>query len=396
MEKLRSDLKSMFQLDPEVVFFNHGSFGACPREVMKVYQDWQCRFERQPVQFMRELGGYYKQAHEALAGYLHVGPDDLGYVVNATHGVNVVTHSLKLSPGDQVLTTNHEYGACNSAWIYACERSGAEYVQQTIPLPVRSPEEVVECFWQGVTPRTRVIFLSHITSPTAMCLPIEEICRRARQAGILTLIDGAHAPGQIPLNLETLGADFYVGNCHKWMMSPKGVGFLYVRPEHQKMIEPLVVGHSYQPGRSISEKPKFAAYLESVGTRDPAAVLSISAAIEFMKVHRWDEVRQDCKNLLSSALERISEVTDLPPAYPLDSDFYSQMAIAPLHPDFDPAIVHKLALEPYRIEIPVIRWEKLLFLRISVQGYTTEEDVDSLLNGVKHLYQELVPARVGV
>jgi len=379
----QKSVKRYFQLDPNVVFLNHGSFGACPRPVMRVYQNWQRRFERQPVQFMRDLDGFYREARAALAVYLHTEPENLAYVNNATHGVNVVVHSLALQPGDQILTTNHEYGACINAWTFACERSGAELVRQPVPLPAQNGQEMADQIWQGVTPRTRVIYLSHITSPTALRLPVEEICRRARQAGILTLVDGAHAPGQIPLNLSELGADFYVGNCHKWMMSPKGAGFLYVRPEHHALIRPLIVGHSYYPNRV---EPCFPAHVETLGTRDPAAVLSVPAAIAFMEEHDWAQAQKSCKTLLAETIERIGMITGLPPLYPLDSEFYSQMAVSPLHPEIEASAVQSQLLGPFSIEMPVLRWEGHHLMRISVQAYTTREDVDCLVQAVKNLY----------
>ena len=221
-----------FLLDPDVVFLNHGSFGATPRPVFETYQDWQRRLEWQPVQFLgTDIAAYLAEARRALGRYLNVAADDLVYVPNATFGVNVVARSLRLEPGDEVLATDHEYGACENAWLFMGRERGFRYVRQPIPLPLSSAADVMEQFWAGVTPRTKVIFLSHITSPTAMRLPVEAICERARAAGILTVIDGAHAPGQIPLDLTTVGADFYAGNCHKWLCAPKGAGFLFARPE---------------------------------------------------------------------------------------------------------------------------------------------------------------------
>ena len=384
MKLSRKSLKRLFQLDPEVVFLNHGSFGACPRVVTRAYQDWQRQFERQPVKFVHEMGGFLNQARAALGEYLHTPPADLAFVTNATHGVNMVSHSLPLQPGDQILTTNHEYGSCTNAWNFACERTGAKLVRQSIPLPANDPEEVVARFWEGVTPQTRVVYFSHVTSPTAMTLPAKEICRRAREAGILSVIDGAHAPGQIPLNLPEIGADFYIGNCHKWMMSPKGAGFLYVRPEHQAVIRPLQVGHSYYPNRT---EPGFPAHVEALGTRDPSAALSIPALVEFMKKYDWEQVSLDCKALLTSAMERIMEITGLPPLYPLNSGFYAQMAVAPIDPAFTSEDVQTRLIEPRHIVMPVFPWENYRVMRISVQGYTTEEDIDCLIEGVKNLYQ---------
>ena len=216
-------MKSSFLLDPAIHFLNHGSFGACPLPVFEVYQSWQRRLENQPVFFLgRELAALQQEARQTLGVYLNAAAADLVFIPNATHGVNIIARSLigrpgsPLQPGDEVLTSDHEYGACDKTWQFLCQDSGVKYIRQPIPLPIETPETFIEQLWQGVTPRTRLIYLSHITSPTAQRFPIELVCQRARQQGILTLIDGAHAPGQIPLDLPAIGADFYTGNCHKW------------------------------------------------------------------------------------------------------------------------------------------------------------------------------------
>jgi isopenicillin-N epimerase len=384
--------KKYFLLGPSVVFLNHGSFGACPRPVFKAYQTWQRVLEQQPVQFFgRDFARYDQQARQVLGAELHTDPTNLVFVPNATYGVNVIAHSLSdhpdspLRPGDEILTTDHEYGACNHAWEYACRQTGARYVTQPIPLPVTSPEEALERFWQGVTPRTRLIYLSHITSPTALRFPVEAICQRAHQAGILTVIDGAHAPGQIPLDLPAIGADFYTGNCHKWMMSPKGAAFLYAAPAVQPLVEPLVVGWGWNPDPAQVQDPPFFSYLHWTGTDDPAASLSVPAAIQFAHDHDWETVRQGCHTLLRQTIRRLCELTGLPPVYPLESTFYRQMGIAPLPPEVD-LIAWRTHLQvDYRIEIPVIEWNKQKFLRISVQGYNTPEDLEALEKAVRAL-----------
>ncbi|HBY06555.1 MAG TPA: hypothetical protein DEH22_01705 [Chloroflexi bacterium] len=208
--------KELFLLDPDVIFLNHGSFGACPRPVFEVYQQWQLELERQPVEFLgRRASPLLAEARAALAEYLHCQPDEVVYANNPTTAINLIVRSLPLQPGDEILATDHEYGAMERTWHFVCQKTGAIYRQQHIPLPVSTSEAFVETFWAGVTPQTRVIFISHITSPTGLIFPIAEICQRARQAGILTIVDGAHAPGQIPLDLTALGADFYTGACHK-------------------------------------------------------------------------------------------------------------------------------------------------------------------------------------
>jgi isopenicillin-N epimerase len=389
---MKNPYKKFFTLDPKVVFLNHGSFGACPRPVFAAYQDWQRKLEQQPVQFFgRDYARYDQQARQVLGGELNTHPSNLVFISNATYGVNVIAHSLSshphtpLQPGDEILTTDHEYGACNHAWEYACRQTGARYVCQPIPLPVSSPEDVLERFWQGVTPRTRLIYLSHITSPTALRFPVEAICQRARQAGILTMIDGAHAPGQIPLDLQAIGADFYTGNCHKWMMSPKGAAFLYAAPAVQPLVEPLVVGWGWNSDPAQVQDPAFFSYLHWTGTDDPAASLSVPAAIQFARDHNWETVRQGCHALLRQTIQRLCELTDLPPAYPLDSAFYRQMGIAPLPPEIDPDTWRTRLYADYRIEIPLIEWQGQKFLRISVQGYNTPEDLEALEKAVRAL-----------
>jgi isopenicillin-N epimerase len=249
---------------------------------------------------------------------------------------------------------------------------------------VRTKEELVEQLWQGVTPRTRVIYLSQITSPTALRLPVEEICRRARQAGILTVIDAAHSPGQIPLDLQALGADLVFGNCHKWMMAPKGAAFLYARREVQDLLQPLIVSWGTHPTPDIASGSRFVDILQWTGTKDPTAALTVPDAIRFMQEHDWDAVRRECHILLREALERVCELTGLPPLYPLDSDFYSQMAIAQL-PKCDLALLKSRLYEEFRVEVPLIEWQDRHFVRISIQGYNTREDVDALLDGLATL-----------
>jgi isopenicillin-N epimerase len=381
-----SDLRDSFLLDPSIHFLNHGSFGACPIPVFETYQDWQRRLERQPVKFLgRELNQLNLQARMALASYLNASAGELVYIPNATHGVNIISRSIQLSPGDEILTTDHEYGACDYTWEFNCIKTGAVYVNQAISMPVRSAEEILEGFWQGVTPRTRVIYLSHISSPTALRFPVEAVCTRARQAGILTLVDGAHAPGQIPLDLNSIGADFYTGNCHKWMLSPKGAGFLYVREAVQELVEPLVVSWGYHATAETTTGSRFLDYFGWSGTQDPAAYLSVPAAIQFMQDHNWDRVSHQCHTLLRSALQKISEMIGIEPMYPLDSDFYHQMGIAPLPSQTDITTLQKRLYDEWRVEVPLINWNGQKFVRISVQGYNTPDDLEALIDGLNKL-----------
>ena len=353
---------------------------------MEAYQQWQYRLERQPVSFLgRELTAFDQQARQALGEYLHTAADNLVFIPNATHGVNIIARSVTLKPGDEILTTNHEYGACDYTWEFICQKTGATYIHQSITLPACSPEEMADQFWQGVTPRTKIIYLSHITSPTALSLPVDAICARARKVGILTLVDGAHAPGQVDLDLEAIGADWYTGNCHKWMLSPKGAGFLYSRPDVQPYIEPLVVSWGYHSTALTTTGSQFLDYLNWTGTKDPAASLAVPAAIQFMQEHAWAVVRRECHNLLKLAIQRICSLVQMENLYPLESALYHQMGIAPLPPDIDISILKTRLYEDYHIEIPLIEWCGHKFVRISVQGYNTQDDLDALYYGLKAL-----------
>lgn len=377
--------KSDFLLDPDVIFLNHGSFGATPREVFDAYQHWQRRLETQPVKFIaRELFGYFKETREALGAYLNAKADDLVLVPNATFGVNIVAHSLKLNAGDEILMSDHEYGACYNTWLLNTQGSGVKIVEQKISLPLQSPEEIIEKFWQGVTPRTKVIFLSHITSPTALTFPVREICQRARQQGILTLIDGAHVPGQMPLDLAKIDADFYVGNAHKWMLSAKGAAFLHVKRQNHALLSPLVVSWGWGQNSPYSTGTKLIDDLEWWGTKDPSAALTVTTAIRFMQKHNWQTIQQESNILLTEALEKITAITQMPSAY--TSNSYHQMAIAPLPLKTKSAVAFQTALyDQYRIEIPIIRWQGKVFARISIQAYNTAQDVQALANAVRAL-----------
>jgi isopenicillin-N epimerase len=384
------NIHEYFLLDPEVVFLNHGSFGATPKLVFEAYHAWQLRLERQPVLFLgREFDELMRVAREALGKYINVNPDDLVYIPNATHGVNIVARSLDLGSGDEVLASDHEYGACDYTWEFVCKKAGAKYLHQSIALPVQSPDDIVEQFWQGVTPRTKVIFLSHITSPTALRMPVEKICRKARHAGILSVIDGAHAMGQLNLDLEEIGADFYTSNCHKWSMAPKGAAFLYARPEVQHIVEPLIVSWGYGNDPELGTGSRYIDILQWTGTRDPAAALTVPTAIHFMEDLQWDKVRQDCNKLLINAISRICEITKLEPVYPLESNFFVQMGVAPLPRTADLIKLKSRLYAEYKVEVPMTQLAEHKFMRISVQGYNNRENIDTLVNAVRKILPDV-------
>jgi isopenicillin-N epimerase len=372
-------LKDLFLLDPDIVFLNHGSYGATPRPVFEACQHWRLHLEREPVQFINnELPGLLRQARGALGQYLNADPDDLVYVPNATFGMNVVARSLPLAPGDEVLTTDHEYGAIDNAWLHLCRQRGAHYVRQPVPFPAASDAEIVEELWRGVTPRTRVLLLSHISSSTALCFPVEPLCAHARAAGILTVIDGAHAPGQIALDLRALDADFYAGNCHKWLCSPKGAAFLYTRRDLQPLIEPPVIGWGFGDNRKLAQNSDYVDALQWLGTSDPAAYLAVPAAIAFQQEHDWPRVRAERHRLLAESLSRVSELTGLAPLYTSVGQ-YAQMAVNALPRIDDLTGFNRRLFDRHRVEIPCIEWNGRQFLRIALQGYNTRADIDALL-----------------
>lgn len=380
-----TNLKEKFLLDPDVVFLNHGSFGATPRPVFATYQEWQQQLERQPVHFIdKELPGHLANARQCLGNYLYVDGNDVVFIPNSTFGLNIVARSLNLGPGDEVLTTNHEYGACNNVWQFLSQKHGFAYIPQNISFPFKSNQAIIDQLWQGVTVRTKVIFISHITSSTAVTFPIEAICQRAQDEGILTIIDGAHAPGQIALDLENVGADFYFGNAHKWMCSPKGSAFLYTHRERQNLIEPLVIGWGWGEQRTFTFGSDYLDYLQWLGTDDPSAYLSVPAAIEFQAQNNWPIIRQQCHSLLKDILSKINQLTGLPSVYPDDS-FYHQMAVAQLPPITDLKAFKSQLYEAFKIEIPCTQWEDRQFIRVSIQAYNTEADGDALLKALEIL-----------
>jgi isopenicillin-N epimerase len=373
-------------LPREISFLNHGSYGARPRPVFEEYQRWQRELEAQPVEFLgRRHDALLTAAREPLAQYIGTQRDNLIWVPNTTQGINIIARSLDLKPGDEILGTNHEYGAVDRTWRYICGLRGATYRIQPIPTPMTTPEVMIEALWAGVTERTRVIVVSHITSPTALIFPVAAIARRAREAGILTVIDGAHAPGQLDLNVEEIGADFYTGNCHKWLCAPPGAGFLYARPEVQALLQPLIVSWGWE-SRNPSGND-FQDYFGWVGTHDPAAYLSVPAAIAFQREHDWTSVRAASSALAAEARQRIAALTNLEQIAPESPEWLGQMRAMPLpidSPERMDEIKRRLWAE-YQVEIPLSFWNGHYLTRISVTAYNSPRDVDRLLGGLERL-----------
>jgi isopenicillin-N epimerase len=377
------ELADQFLLRRDIAFLNHGSFGACPRPVFEVYQAWQRQLEAEPVEFLgRRLTALLAETRGTLARFVGTRADNLTFIPNVTHGMNILARSLDLQPGEEVLSTDHEYGAVDRTWRFNCQKQGVRYVNQPIPLPIQDAAQVVDQLWAGVTKRTRVISLSHITSSTALIFPVAEVCRRAREAGIRTVIDGAHALGQIDLDLEALGADFYVANCHKWLCAPKGSAFLFARPECQSLLEPLVVSWGWQSDRPGPSR--FIDYFEWLGTDDPAAYLSVPAAIDFQTRYDWPQVRAACHELARQARAQIRELSGLPHLCPDTEAWWGQMCTVPLPPS-DPQLVGCRLWEEFGVEVPVLEWQERPYIRVSIQAYNHPRDVDRLLTALRQV-----------
>lgn len=377
---VRSDA---WTLDPAVVMLNHGSFGACPRPILERQAEWRARMEAEPVRFLvREMPALWDRSRQDLAGLVGTDAENLVFVTNATTGVNAVLRSLRFRPGDELLVTDHGYNACNNVVRYVAEREGAAIVVVEIPIPIESPEQVVEAILPRVTERTRIAVLDHVTSPTAVVFPIRPLVQALAERGIDTLVDGAHVPGMLPLELDRLGAAYYVGNCHKWLCAPKGAGFLYVRPDRQEGVHPAVISHGYnqsRPGYS-----RFQDAFDWQGTDDPTACLGVGEAIAFLAgllpggIHT---VMRRNRDLAVAATRMLTERLPLRPTCP--EVMLGAMAAFILPEGEDRRLMSDLdslgpvsrsgnqLLQHFAIEVPVYHWPAppQAILRISCQAY---------------------------
>ena len=340
--------------------------------------------EKQPVEFLgRQIHSFLTQAREEIGHFLGTHSDNLVFIPNATHGINIVARSMEFPRGSEILTTNHEYGAMDRTWHFLSELTGWVYQPYQVPLPLDQPGDLVDGLFAQVNEHTRAIFISHISSPTSVIFPVKEICRRARELGIFSIIDGAHAPGQLDLMLEDVQPDFYTGNFHKWLCAPKGSAFLYVRPEIQPNVKPLVVSWGYEsltPGVST-----FQDYLEWTGTQDFSAFLSVPAAIEFQRQNRWSDLRRRCHQMASQTWKTWAEITQLPQLYMHDG-WFAQMVTLPVPTQYPAEELKRRLLEDYRIEIPVIEWEGNQYIRLSVQAYNTMGEMEALIGALTSLF----------
>lgn len=373
-------LREHFLLNPEVTFLNFGSFGACPKPVFERYQQLQLELERDPVQFITVWGeGAMLRSREALGNFIGCAAADLVYTPNPTFAINIVARNLPLQAGDEVLSTDLEYGALDRTWDFYCKEKGAKYVRQPITLPLTSKEAFIEAFWKGYSDKTKAIFISQITSSTALIFPVKEICEEAKRRGLITIVDGAHVPAHIPLNLAELQADFYTGACHKWMMTPKGSSFLYVKQKYQHLMEPLVVSWGYNP--QLPSETRFQDYHQFNGTRDFSAYLCIEEAIHYMEQHNWWNVAHTCRKLAQENYPRFCELLQSQPLAPVTDEFIGQMCSMEISTP-DPMALKKELYHRFYIEIPVMPHGNKVYLRYSINAFNSQEDLDKLYDAL--------------
>ena len=399
-----SEFAGHWTLDPSVTFLNHGSFGATPRSVLDAQSAWRERMEREPVAFFtRILEPAMDEARAALGAFIGADPDDLALVPNATAAINTVARSLELQPGDEILTTDHAYNAASNALAAVARRSGAAVRVAALQFPGTSHDAALDVILGAVTPRTRLVLLDHVTSPTALVLPVAEIVHALSETGVETLVDGAHAPGMIDLDLDAIGAAFYAGNCHKWMSAPKGAGFLHVRRDVQARVRPLAISHGANSMRP--DRTRFRLEHDWTGTFDPSALLSIPAAIDFgaelvdggwaALMVRGHDLALHGRDVLCAALAVDAPAPD---------EMIGSMATVPLafaRDDGPPAdaetddVVHA-ALEGQGIQVSVAPWPRRpdggpwrRLVRFSAAPYVAAEDLERLARTLPAVLAEL-------
>lgn len=384
-------MKEHWLLDPSITFLNHGSFGATPIAVLQKQSQWRERMEREPVRFLaRELEPLIDSARAALARFIGASPDDLAFVTNATAGVNAVLRSHRFSAGDELLVTTHEYNASRNILDYVGARSGANVVVVDVPFPIASPDVVVERVLNAVNAKTRLLLIDHVTSQTGLVFPIEQLVREMHARGVEVLIDGAHGPGMLPLDLHALGVSYYTGNLHKWVNAPKGAAFLYVREDRRARIRPVAISHGANSTRT--DRSRFHLEFDWTGTFDPTPWLCVPDAIALMQslvVGGWPEVMRQNRAMALQARDIICAALEVDP--PAPDTMLGSMAAIPL-PDGDataaPALygdpMQDVLFDKYGIEVPVVPWPKAprRVLRVSAQLYNTLDEYERLASAV--------------
>ena len=376
---MNQNLKSLFMLDPKITYLNHGSFGACPTPIFNELIKWQKKLELEPTKHLAfDVYEYLEQSRISLSNYIDCNKDDIIFSPNPSTALNTVIKSLDLKKNDEILTTNHEYGALDKTWKFICKKTGAKYIQTDIPLPFLSEEDFIERLESKITSKTKIIFASHITSSTAIIFPAKKISALAKKHNLFCIIDGAHAPAFIDLSIKKINCDVYVGACHKWMCSPKGVSFLYVKKNHQNKIDPLVVSWGYDS--DFPSKSKFLDYHQWQGTKDMSAYLTIPYTIKFLKENNWNKIREKCYKINIWARNEINNLLDKENI--CDDKFLGQMSS--IYMDIEANPKNNIEFyKKYNIQVPFILWNNKSFFRISIQVYNTKEDIHKLLYALK-------------
>lgn len=380
---LRPNLRDEWLLDPRIAFMNHGSFGAVPRCVAEAQEEWRRRIEAEPVEIIgRRASGLIAEVKRAIGARLGMASEDFGLVVNATEGIDAVLASIDLRPGDELLTTSHVYNAVRQAMRHAAGRHGASYREIDLPLPVESSEQIERAVLEAVSSRTRLLVVDHITSPTAIVFPADRIAAACAERGVDVLVDGAHAPGMLPLDVPRIGATYYVGNLHKWTCAPRGSAFLWVRPERQSRIHPLAVSHNFGQG--------FVREFDWQGTRDLSAWLAIPAALEFMSGFGWERVMDHNHRLATWAHAMLCERWGVDPITPRDGRLLGSMCTVPLPPPLDALCpdtqpMNQRLYSEFGVEAPLVHWGGRTYIRPCCQLYNLPADYERLAEAIMTL-----------
>ena len=374
---LRAGLRSEWLLNERVTFLNHGSFGACPRIVLDDQAQWQRRLEADPIELIARRGPELLEAVKRDIGqWLGMRPGDFGLVTNATEGINAVLRSLELAPGDELLTTSHVYNAVRNAMRYVAGRAGASYREIDLPIPMSSQQQIVAQVLCGLSDKTRLLVIDHITSPTALIFPVEQIIAGCADRGVDVLVDGAHGPGMVPLNVPAIGAAYYVGALHKWACCPKGNAFLWARPDRQAAIHPLVISHY------LGEE--FRREFSWQGTRDMAAWLAVPRALQFMANLGWDRVMAHNHAMAVWANQMLCDRWRVISTGPPDGRMHGSMTTVPLPAPLDRLPVEEVTrlqqrlYSDFQVEVPIVLWGGRAFVRFSCQIYNTSSEYHRL------------------
>lgn len=378
-----NSIKDQFLLDPEIRYLNHGSFGACPKPILENYQFWQNALEREPVQFITKTAPEaLSVSKQALAKYIGCDTEDFFFIPNPTMAVNQVVKSLNFQPGDKVLSTNLEYGAIDKTFEFYSKKNGFTYRKQNISLPLVSKEKFIEEFWKGYNEKTKAISIGQCTSATALIFPVKEICEKAKELGLITIVDGAHIPGHIPLNLHEIKADFYTGTLHKWLLGPKGSTFLYVNKNFQNRLEPLIISWGYEAAKPT--KSKFLEENEMQGTRDISAFLTAPAIMNFFEENEMEQRQAECRKVVLEQYPQFCELLRTEPLSPVTEEFLGQMCSIPIKTE-NPVALKETLYNDYKIEIPVMFARDQTYLRISYQVYNRIDDLEYLKETIHKL-----------